>query len=168
MAKDYKFSISVYIDNEELLPATIASITADKEFFRNSIQIVLIDSLVTKESTELCLKYTDDYPENIYFVDCQGENMAECFSDARVICTGAYVSFIRAGDEYSYEALKKLSEEPAFTKAPAICIAAETSKRRNGSVPYNFGAKDGTIKLKTNPDKVSLILGAYFSETILL
>lgn len=33
MAKDYKFSISVYIDNEELLPATIASITADKEFF---------------------------------------------------------------------------------------------------------------------------------------
>ena len=53
MAKDYKFSISVYIDNEELLPATIASITADKEFFRNSIQIVLIDSLVTKESTEL-------------------------------------------------------------------------------------------------------------------
>ena len=106
MAKDYKFSISVYIDNEELLPATIASITADKEFFRNSIQIVLIDSLVTKESTELCLKYTDDYPENIYFVDCQGENMAECFSDARVICTGAYVSFIRAGDEYSYEALK--------------------------------------------------------------
>ena len=88
--------------------------------------------------------------------------MAECFSDARVICTGAYVSFIRAGDEYSYEALKKLSEEPAFTKAPAICIAAETSKRRNGSVPYNFGAKDGTIKLKTNPDKVSLILGAYF------
>ena len=162
MAKDYKFSISVYIDNEELLPATIASITADKEFFRNSIQIVLIDSLVTKESTELCLKYTDDYPENIYFVDCQGENMAECFSDARVICTGAYVSFIRAGDEYSYEALKKLSEEPAFTKAPAICIAAETSKRRNGSVPYNFGAKDGTIKLKTNPDKVSLILGAYF------
>ena len=108
MAKDYKFSISVYIDNEELLPATIASITADKEFFRNSIQIVLIDSLVTKESTELCLKYTDDYPENIYFVDCQGENMAECFSDARVICTGAYVSFIRAGDEYSYEALKNL------------------------------------------------------------
>ncbi len=162
MAKDYKFSISVYIDNEELLPATIASITADKEFFRNSIQIVLIDSLVTKESTELCLKYTDDYPENIYFVDCQGENMAECFSDARVICTGAYVSFIRAGDEYSYETLKKLSEEPAFTKAPAICIAAETSKRRNGSVPYNFGAKDGTIKLKTSPDKLSLILGAYF------
>ena len=162
MAKEYKFSISVYIDNEELLPATIASITTDKEFFRNSVQVVLIDSLVTKESTELCLKYTDEYPENIYFVDCQGENMAECFSDARVICTGSYISFIRAGDEYSYEALKRLSEEPAFIKAPAICIAAETSKRRNSSVPYNFGAKDGTISLKSTPDRVSLILGAYF------
>lgn len=116
MAKDYKFSISVYIDNEELLPATIASITADKEFFRNSIQIVLIDSLVTKESTELCLKYTDDYPENIYFVDCQGENMAECFSDARVICTGAYVSLFVLEMNIPTKHLKSFQKNPHLQK----------------------------------------------------
>lgn len=162
MAKEYKFSISIYIDNEALLETTISSIISNKDFFRESVQLVLIDSLVTKESTELCLKYTDEYPENIYFVDCQGKNKAESFNDARVICSGSYLSFICAGDTYSYETLRNISEAPAFMKAPAICIAAETSKRRNSAVPYNFGATYGTINLKTNPDKISLILGAYF------
>ena len=162
MAKEYKFSIIIYIDNEALLETTVSSITSDKDFFSKSVQIVLVDSLVTKESTELCLKYTDEYPENIYFVDCQGKNKAEGFSDARVICSGSYLGFISAGDVYSHEALRNISEAPAFMKAPAICIAAETSKRRNGSVPYNFGVKDGTVNLKANPDKVGLVLGAYF------
>lgn len=91
MAKEYKFSIIIYIDNEALLETTVSSITSDKDFFSKSVQIVLVDSLVTKESTELCLKYTDEYPENIYFVDCQGKNKAEGFSDARVICSGSYL-----------------------------------------------------------------------------
>lgn len=162
MSKEYKFSINIYIDNELLLETTISSLTENKEFFRSSIQLVLIDSLVTKESTELCLKYTDEFPENIYFVDCQGKGMAESFNDARVICLGSYLAFIRAGDFYSRDTLKSIAEAAAFMKAPAICVSAETSRSRNGAVPYSFGAKDGTVNLKMQPDKVGLILGAYF------
>lgn len=169
MSKEYKFSINIYIDNESLLETTVSSLTEDKEFFRSSIQLVLIDSLVTKESTELCLKYTDSFPENIYFVDCQGKGMAESFNDARVICLGDYLAFIRAGDFYSRDTLRGIAESAAFMKAPAICVSAETSRRRNGAVPYTFGAKDGTVNLKVFPDKVGLILGAYFfkSDSIL-
>ncbi len=162
MSKEYKFSINIYIDNESLLETTISSFTSDKEFFRSSVQLILIDSLVTKESTELCLKYTDEFPENIYFVDCQGKGMAESFNDARVICLGSYLSFIRAGDYYSQGTLKGISETTAFMKASAICVSSETSRRRNGAVPYNFGAIEGQVNLKEYPDRVGLIFGAYF------
>ncbi len=162
MSKEYKFSINIYIDNESLLETTVSSFTLDKDFFRNSVQLILVDSLVTKESTELCLKYTDEFPENIFFVDCQGKSMAESFNDARVICVGSYLAFIRAGDYYSRDALKGISVSHAFMKASAICVSAETSRRRSGSVPYTFGAKDGQIDLREYPDRVGLVLGAYF------
>lgn len=161
MASDFNFTVNIYIDNVSLIDDAVSSYVKNRDFFLDNIQLVLIDSLCTAESTAICFKYTDRYPDNICFVDCCGKSAAESYNEARVVSAGTFISFVSVSDVYSENTFPELLKSEDFSKANIICLGADTARRGSSSKPYNFGAKEGKVSIKLYPDRVGLILGAY-------
>ena len=162
MPKKFFFSINLLIKSDSHLEKSIASVIGDESFFLENVQLILIDSLCSKLSLDICTKYSKKYPENIYFVDASDKNEYECYNDAKPLCTGIYLSYMDNYGEYSKKALNTLSKTLKNGKIPILCVQPVISP--SGDEPYKYSSdiQPGIVELKSSPDKFILMLGCYF------
>ncbi|MGN1458473.1 MAG: CDP-glycerol glycerophosphotransferase family protein [Acutalibacteraceae bacterium] len=162
MPKKYFFSINLLIKSDTNIEKSISSVISDEKFFSENIQLILIDSVGSEYSLDICTKYSRMYPDNIFFVDSIGKSAAECYNDARMLCTGQYVSYIDNYGIYSSKALPSLFQSIKGAKVPVVCIMPLISAPGEETKPYISSIKNGIIKLKETPDQFILMLGCYF------
>ena len=162
MPKKYFFSVNLLIKSDTNIEKSISSVISDEKFFLENIQLILIDSIGSENSLNICTKYSSMYPDNIFFVDCIGKTAAECYNDARMLCTGQYISYIDNYGEYSSKALPSLFQTIKNAKVPIVCILPLISAPGEEIKPYISNINNGIVKLKETPDKFILMLGCYF------
>ncbi|MDD6490159.1 MAG: CDP-glycerol glycerophosphotransferase family protein [Clostridia bacterium] len=162
MPKKYFFSVNLLIKSDSNTEKTISSVISDEKFFLENIQLILIDSVGSENSLDICTKYSRMYPDNVFFVDSIGKTAAECYNDARMLCTGQYVSYIDNYGTYSSKALPLLFQTIKSAKIPVVCIMPLISAPGEETKPYINNINNGIVKLKETPDKFILMLGCYF------
>ncbi len=162
MARNYFFSINLLIKSESHLENSINSVIGNKKFFSENVQLLLIDTVCSDFSTELCSKYSSMFPENVYFIDCAGKTVAESYNDAAPLCSGQYVSYIDNYSEYSPELLSKLYTVVQKGRIPIVCVQPLIDMPGSPVKPYVDDIKKGLVKLRDKPDSFILLLGCYF------
>ncbi len=162
MAKRFFFTVNLLIRSDTNINKAITSIISDERFFRQNVQLVLIDSVGSKLSTEICTEYSSLYPDNVYFVDAVGEKPSESYNHAAPLSTGTYISFIDNYGIYSPKTFSHVFNMIKSGRVPIFCIKPMRSVPQSEDEPYMDGMVGGTVHLRDTPDKFILFLGAYF------
>lgn len=164
MPKQYFFSINLLIRNDEHIEQAISSLTADETFFPEHVQLILVDSVCSDKSIAVCTKYSEDFPDNIFFVDTSGKKSGACYNDSVPLCTGQYIACTDNFGLYSEHALpilyRYLSEDPVPVAAIRPMILSDSGQ----TVPYIDSFPSGHVSLKEAPDRFILMLGCYFFD----
>lgn len=161
MPKKYFFSINLLIKSDSNIEKSISSVISDEKFFSENIQLILIDSVGSDFSLNICSKYSRMYPNNIFFVDCAGKSPSESYNDARMLNTGKYISYIDNYGQYSSKSLSALYQTIKNAKIPVVCVTPLISIPGGETKPY-VNIHSGVVKLKDTPDCFILMLGCYF------
>ena len=162
MAKSFFFTINLLIKSDSHLEKAISSVIADENFFLNNVQLILIDSLCSDLSLEICSRYSKKYPDNVYFIDASEKNEFECYNDSKPLCLGQYIAFIDNYGEYSKKTLNSLMKTLHSCKIPVLCIQPAVSPSGAEPSAYVSDVENGIVKLKETPEKFILMLGCYF------
>ena len=163
MPKSFFYSINLLIKSDSHLQKAIASVIADESYFLENVQLILIDTVCSEQSIEICSEYNKKYPDNIWFVDAQGKSEAASYNDARGLCFGKYITYIDNYGEYSKKTLSSLqSKLLKNAKIPVLCVQPIISPSGGDERPYTDITGTGIIKLKEEPDRFILMLGCYF------
>ena len=92
--KQYKFSVIIPIYNvEEYLEDAIKSVINQSIGFEENIQIILINDGSTDKSEKICLKYAQDYPENIIYVKQKNEGVSSARNNGLKYAKGKYINY---------------------------------------------------------------------------
>lgn len=163
MPKQFFYSINLLIKSDSHLEKAIASIVADEAYFLENVQLILIDSLCSKLSLNICSQYNKKYPENIYFVDAAGKNEAAAYNDARPLCSGTYMTYTDNYGEYSKKMLRLLQEKYLRkARIPILCVQPIVSPPGEEPHEYLEELSTGIIKLKETPERFIPMLGCAF------
>ena len=163
MPNSFFYSINLLIKSDSHLQKAIASVIADESYFLENVQLILIDTVCSEQSIEICSEYNKKYPDNIWFVDAQGKSEAASYNDARGLCFGKYITYIDNYGEYSKKTLSSLqSKLLRNAKIPVLCVQPIISPSGGDERPYTDITGTGIIKLKEEPDRFILMLGCYF------
>ena len=162
MPKKYFFTINLLIKSDTNINNAVNSIIGDERFFKQNVQLILIDSVGSKLSIEVCTQYSSRYPDNVFFVDAEGEKPAEAYNLAAPLSSGIYISYIDNYGTYSPKALSTVFSMIKSGRVPILCIRPMRSVMLSEDIPYNDSMANGTVHLQDTPDKFILFLGAYF------
>ncbi len=162
MSNPFFFSINLLIKSDSHLEKSIASIVADKRFFSEHVQLILIDSVGSKLSVEICSRYSNLFPKNVVFMDAKNKREAECYNETRPLCTGTYLLFTDNYGEYSEDTFSSVYKISKSGKIPVLCIAPLLSLPGENTRPYVSDIQKGLVKLRDYPDRFILMLGCHF------
>ncbi len=162
MDKQFFFTINLLIKSDTNIKNAISSVIGDEKFFLQHTQLVLIDTIGSTLSTEVCTEYSSKYPDNVFFVDAIGESVQDGYNHASALWSGQYVAYIDNYGTYSPKALSTVYSLIKSGKVPVFCIRPMRSVPMSEDVPYLDGLAGGTVHLKDTPDTFILFLGAYF------
>ena len=76
--------------------------------FKN-IQIILVNDGSTDNSEEICLKYKDNYPENIIYIKIEHGGVSKARNKGMEYANGKYINFLDPDDKWDYRAFKIFS-----------------------------------------------------------
>ena len=65
MAKNFKFSIIIILNNKTHINESIDSIINQDIGFKDNVQLILVHNNALKESGEIASKYENAYPDNV-------------------------------------------------------------------------------------------------------
>lgn len=156
------FTVNLLIKSDSNIRRAVDSVIGDERFFRENIQLNLIDSVGSELSTRICSEYTDRFPENIYFIDSVGQKPAESYNHALPMSYGAYISYIDNYGVYSDDSLKKAMELLQNEKIPVFCCKPMYSIAGAPAKPYIDDIEPGIVRVHDTPDRFILMLGCYF------
>ena len=162
MSKSFFFSINLLIKSESHLEKCIDTIIHDEAFFLENIQLLLIDTLCSQYSLEVCTKYSRKYPENVYFVDASGRTDGESYNDAKPLCLGTYCCYTNNYGEYSKQTFPELIKILKNGRIPVICIRPCYAPSGKSVQNYLTDNTPGLVDLKQNPERFCMMLGSYF------
>ncbi len=164
MPKQYFFSINLLIKNDDHIEEAVSSVTADETFFLEHVQLILVDSVCSDKSIAICSQYSENFPDNIFFVDTSGKKPAACYNDAVSLCTGQYIAFTDNFGQYSANALPIVYRYLSEDSVPVTAILPMLSSDGSQPVPYIDRFPSGYVSLKEAPDRFILLLGCYFFD----
>ena len=125
MANKFFFTVNLLIRSDANIKKAINSVIGDEKFFRQNIQLILIDTIGTLISTEICAQYSALHPDNIFFVDAVGESIPNAYNYASALSSGKYVSYIDNYGSYSPRAFVMLSGMLRSGRVPIFCMSPQ-------------------------------------------
>ena len=162
MPKKCFFTVNLLIKSDSNIKSAVDSVICDEKFFIENIQLILIDSVGTELSTQICAEYTEKYPENIYFVDAVGQNTAKSYNYAASLAFGTYVSYIDNYGKYSENVFRSAVNILKSAKIPVLCCMPMYSTPGEPDRRYTDDTENGIISIHDTPDRFILMLGCYF------
>lgn len=166
MPKKCFFTVNLLIRSDSNIKKAVSSVIDNEKFFIENVQLVLIDSVGSELSTKLCTEYTNQYPENIYFVDAIGQKPAESYNHAGSLAFGTYITYIDNYGIYSKGTLPSVMNMLKSAKIPVFCCKPMLySSHIKDGIPYMDDIENGIIRLHDTPDRFILMLGCYFFKS---
>ena len=164
--EDKVFSVVMACYNaENHLDETINSLLGQSFSFGSNIQLILVDDGSTDKTAEICLKYQNQYPDNIIYLhqENQGQGAARNFGLKYV--KGKYINFLDSDDKFSgntfysvYEFFEKHYDEIDFVSVPIFFF-----DKAVGQHPLNYKfEEDKIIDLNKNWDYPQLSSSSAF------
>ena len=135
---NFIFSIVIAVYNtEKYLVEAIESIINQTFDFKNT-QIILVDDGSTDQSTDICLSYKNQYPENIHYIYQENAGQSVARNNGIEFATGKYLNFLDSDDKLDLNALQDVYD--LFEKSNEL-IDVVTIPR------YYFDAQNGPLFL---------------------
>ncbi|MFD2922547.1 bifunctional glycosyltransferase/CDP-glycerol:glycerophosphate glycerophosphotransferase [Halobacillus naozhouensis] len=146
---EFLFSIIIPVYNvEDYIGETIQSVIDQTLDFETHVQIILVNDGSPDNSEEVCLRYSEQYPNNVYYVKKDNGGVSSARNKGIEFVKGKYVNFLDSDDILKEDALEKVYR--FFTKntekIDVVCLPI-----------YYFEAKKGLHMLSDKFDKTRII-----------
>ncbi len=154
--EDKVFSVVMACYNaENHLDETINSLLGQSFSFGSNIQLILVDDGSTDKTAEICLKYQNQYPDNIIYLHQENQGQGAARNLGLKYVKGKYINFLDSDDKFSgntfysvYEFFEKHYDEIDFVSVPIFFF-----DKAVGQHPLNYKfEEDKIIDLNKNWD----------------
>ncbi len=156
--------MAVYDSANYLKQAVDSLITQDLNFKEN-VQLVLVDDGSADESRELCLKYQNQYPENVVFLSQNHLGVASARNLGLNSASGKYINFLDSDDYLSENALSEVLKffNKNQEKCDVVTIPITNFEREDGPDFFNYKF-DGEelVNLVENPNNPQIDFASCF------
>ena len=162
----YLFSIVMAIYNtEEYLNEAIDSVINQSIGFRENVQLILVNDGSTDNSEEICLKYQEEFPENIIVISQENAGQSSARNNGLNYVLGNYVNFLDSDDYLSENALEKVYEffKNHYEKTDLVSIRLVPFGRNNNphALDYKFNMNK-YVDLVKDPNNPQLHVSSSF------
>jgi len=163
----FKFSIITAVYNvEQFLDECIESVLKQDIGFEKNIQLILVDDGSTDRSGEICDKYAQKYPNNIFVIHKKNGGVASARNEGLKFAYGNYLNFMDSDDKLSYNTLSSVEKFIVKNKnnIDIVTIPVYFFDARKGAHWQNYKFRNGNriIDLTTEYDAVLLFTSATF------
>ncbi len=164
--EDKIFSVVMACYNaENHLDETINSLLGQSFSFGSNIQLILVDDGSTDKTAEICLKYQNQYPDNIIYLHQENKGQGTARNFGLKYVKGKYINFLDSDDKFSgntfysvYEFFEKHYDEIDFVSVPIFFF-----DKAVGQHPLNYKfEEDKIIDLNKNWDYPQLSSSSAF------
>ena len=164
--EDKVFSVVMACYNaENHLDETINSLLGQSFSFGSNIQLILVNDGSTDKTAEICLKYQNQYPENIIYLHQENQGQGAARNLGLKYVKGKYINFLDSDDKFSgntfysvYEFFEKHYDEIDFVSVPIFFF-----DKAVGQHPLNYKfEEDKIIDLNKNWDYPQLSSSSAF------
>lgn len=164
--EDKVFSVVMACYNaENHLDETINSLLGQNFSFGSNIQLILVDDGSTDKTAEICLKYQNQYPDNIIYLHQENQGQGAARNLGLKYVKGKYINFLDSDDKFSgntfysvYEFFEKHYDEIDFVSVPIFFF-----DKAVGQHPLNYKfEEDKIIDLNKNWDYPQLSSSSAF------
>ena len=164
--EDKVFSVVMACYNaENYLDETINSLLGQSFSFGSNIQLILVDDGSTDNTSEICQKYQNQYPDNIIYLHQGNQGQGAARNLGLKYVKGKYINFLDSDDKFSgntfysvYEFFEKHYDEIDFVSVPIFFF-----DKAVGQHPLNYKfEEDKIIDLNKNWDYPQLSSSSAF------
>lgn len=164
--QDKIFSVIMACYNcEEYLDETINSLIGQSFSFGSNIQLILVDDGSIDNTSEICQKYQNQYPDNIIYLYQENQGQGAARNLGLKHAKGKYVNFLDSDDKFSgntfysvYEFFEKNYDKIDFVATPIFFF-----DKAAGQHPLNYKFEtDNIIDLNKNWDYPQLSSSSTF------
>lgn len=168
MSKDYKYKFSIIIpvyDVEDYIEETIESVVNQTIGIEN-IQIIFINDGSPDNSEEICLKYKEQYPDNITYIKQENAGVSAARNKGKEYAEGKYINFLDSDDKWSLNALETVYNffENENNDVDVVACMMEYFEARTGlNHPLNFKfTADRVIDITKEPNLIQMHAASCF------
>ena len=166
MKHKFKFSVIVPIYNvEKYLEATILSVIRQTINFKKNVQMVLVNDGSTDNSEEICIKYTQKYPNNIIYIKQENSGVSSARNKGLKYAEGEYINFLDSDDIWQKGVFKKaLKMFEKYPDIPMIGVRQKFFEATTGNTPLNYKFEKGTrvVDITKEFENIQLSVSAAF------
>lgn len=137
----YKFSFVMPVYNvENYLAETIESVLAQTMDFEENVEIILINDGSPDNSEEVCLRYQQQFPENIKYIKQKNQGVSAARNRGIEEARGKYITFLDSDDKLSPDTLQEVYDffEQNYNEIDFVSIKLVFFESRVGDHPLNY------------------------------
>ena len=147
------------------LDETIQSLIGQSFSFGSNIQLIIVDDGSTDNSKEICLKYQNQYPDNITYIHQENQGQGAARNFGLKYATGKYINFLDADDKFSGNTFYKVYEffEKYYNEIDFVATRMFFFDKYEGQHPLNYKfEEEKIINLEENWDFPQLSASSAF------
>lgn len=162
----YNFSIIIPFHNsEQFIKDSIESVLNQTAYYKNTVQIVLVDDNSLDHSRDIISEIKNDYEDNIILVENEGEGIADARNTGLKYADGKYVNFLDSDDWLCENALEEVYRffEKNYFDIDVVAIPMCYFEDMEGEDKLNYKFKDSEIiNLKLTPNNPQISINSTF------
>ena len=169
----YKFSVIMPVYNvEKYLEEAIKSIINQSIGFEENIQLILVNDGSTDNSEKICIKYRDEYPENIVYIKQENKGVSSARNTGMMYIEGEYVNIFDSDDKWNYDAFDIAYDffEEHKNEIAVVSCREKFFEGKQGYHPLDYKFENGNsiIDITENYDYIQLSTATTFIKTEVL
>lgn len=162
--KKFKISVIIPVYNvEEYLVESIESIIKQTIGFKENIQLILVNDGSPDNSEKICLKYKEEYPENIIYIKQENAGVSVARNTGLKYAEGEYINFLDSDDKWSKNAFKagcRFLDENKDVDLVCFRLKFFEAKKGYHALDYKFDPKEKEKIIDVYKDPEYILLHA--------
>ena len=144
--KNKVFSVVMACYNsEKYLDETIQSLIGQSFSFGSNIQLILVDDGSTDNTKEICLKYQNQYPDNIIYLSQKNQGQGAARNLGLKYANGKYVNFLDSDDKFSGNTFYSVYEFFEKNTVDIVATPIFFFDKATGQHPLNYKFEENKI-----------------------
>lgn len=166
---DFKFAVVMAIYNtEDYLDQSIGSVINQTLGFKENIQLILVNDGSEDSSEEICLRYQEEYPDNITVITQENAGQAHARNNGFEMVRAKYTNFLDSDDYLEENALKEAYEffEKHYDETDIVSMPIIFFEKESGDhMLNNKYSSSRIIDLTKDPNNPQLHSNSAFFKT---